>query len=311
MAVSKGELAAPPPSLAISGQLSFSERARAFYDLGKPNLTFLVVVTGVLGFYLAASAADVVPWIKIVPLLLGTAMTSMGACALNMYIERDLDARMKRTAGRPIPSGRVSPEEALAYALLTFTWGLGLLAVGTNLLVASLSLATGLLYAFVYTPAKRRGPISTWLGAVPGAVPPVMGWATVTGEIGLGGLALFTILFAWQFPHFLALARMLEEDYAKVGFRFLPTDDPSGTATGRQMFAGTLVLLAASLAPTALGLTGWIYSVGAVVIGLAFAFVALRACFVCDRPRALRVFLASISHLPALLGLIVLDRLLL
>lgn len=311
MALDKGELAAQPAGLGVAGQLSFADRARAFYALGKPNLTFLVVVTAVLGFYLAASAAEAVPWLKIVPLLLGTALTSMGACALNMYLERDLDAQMKRTATRPIPSGRVSPEEALAYALLTFVWGLALLAVGCSLLVASLSLFTALLYAFVYTPSKRWGPVSTWLGAVPGAVPPVMGWATVSGEIGLGGLALFVILFAWQFPHFLALARMLEEDYAKVGFRFLPANDPRGVRTGRQMFIGTLVLLAASLAPTALGLTGWIYSVGAILIGLVFAGVALKACFVCDRPRALRIFLASISHLPALLGLIVLDRLLL
>lgn len=307
MAVQKGELTAN--GLGIGTQLSAMDRARAFYALGKPNLTFLVVVTGVLGFYLAASTVEVVPWFKIVPLLLGTALTSMGACALNMYIERDLDAHMKRTATRPIPSGRVLPEEALAYALLTFTWGLAILAVGCDLWVACLSLCTGLLYAFVYTPSKRWGPVSTWLGAIPGAVPPVMGWVTVTGEIGLGGAALFAILFAWQFPHFLALARMLEEDYSKVGFRFLPKADPHGTKSGRQMFIGTLALLAASLTPTLLGLTGWIYSVGAVIIGLAFAFVALKACFVCDRPRALRVFLASISHLPALLGLIVLDRL--
>lgn len=311
MALVNGEIAADTAGLPASDALSFSDRARASYELGKPGLTFLVVVTAVLGFYLAASTVAVVPWAKLVHLVLGTSLTSMGACALNMYLERETDAVMKRTRVRPIPSGRVSPEAALAYALMTFTWGLAILAVGCDLLVACLSLSTGLLYAFVYTPSKRWGPVSTWIGAVPGAVPPVMGWATVTGEIGWGGLALFGILFAWQFPHFLALARMLEEDYAKVGFHFLPKNDPRGVKTGRQMFLGTALLLAFSLAPTALGLTSWIYTGGAVIIGAAFAFVALRACFGCDRPRALRVFLASISHLPALLGLIVLDRLLL
>jgi protoheme IX farnesyltransferase len=307
MQVEKGDLG----TLALSRAPSFVDRARAFYELGKPNLTFLVVVTSVLGFFMAAQTVEVVPWLRLIFLVVGTALTSMGACALNMYIERDIDPLMKRTAARPIPSGRVSPEEALAFSLFTFTWGLAQLALFCGPLVAILSLLTGLLYAFVYTPAKRWGPISTWLGAVPGAVPPVMGWASVTGDLGLGGAALFAILFAWQFPHFLALAFMLRDDYAKVGFRFLPALDPTGARAGRAMFVGCLALLAASLSPWALGLVGWLYAAGAALIGLAFAGVALKACFGCERTRALRVFLASISYLPALLGLMVLDRIVL
>ena len=307
MQVDKGDVAA----LTLSRAPSVAERARAFYALGKPNLTFLVVVTAVLGFFMASQQVEVIPWARLVFLIIGTALTSMGACALNMYLERDIDPVMKRTADRPIPSGRVSPEEALAFSLFTFTWGLAQLALFCGLLVAVLSLLTGLLYAFVYTPAKSWGPVSTWLGAIPGAVPPVMGWASVTGDIGWGGVALFAILFAWQFPHFLALAFMLKDDYAKAGFRFLPTNDPSGARAGRAMFVGCLALLAASLAPYGLGLAGGLYAGGAVLIGLAFAFVAVRACWGCERTRALRVFLASISYLPALLGLMVLDRILL
>lgn len=308
MAVSKTGAAASAAALPTA-EYSFADRARAFYALGKPNLSLLVVVTAVLGFYLAASGLEVVPWTKVVYLVLGTGLTSMGACALNMYIERDLDAQMKRTAKRPIPAGIVAPEEALAFAMFTFTWGLAQLAVFCGVLVAALSLVTGLLYAFVYTPSKRWGPISTWIGAIPGAVPPVMGWAAVTGEIGWGGLALFAILFAWQFPHFIALAVMLEEDYAKVDFRFLPTPDPDGRRAGRAMFVGTLVLLVASLAPVALGLASWLYAAGAVVSGLAFLVVAARTLEACPRPKALKVFLASISYLPALLAFLVLDRL--
>lgn len=307
MAVPQGEMA----TVATVGRPASQRvaRARAFYELGKPNLTGLVIITGVLGFYLATGTVTEVSWLSLVALVAGTALTSIGACSLNMYIERDIDRLMDRTQVRPIPSGRVSAEEALAFSLLTFVWGVAILAVGCNLLVAALSFATGLLYAFVYTPSKRWGPISTWLGAVPGAVPPVMGWAAVTGEIGWGGAALFTILFAWQFPHFLALAFMLKDDYDKAGFRFLPKQDSSGARAGRQMFIGTLVLIAASVTPTLLGLTAQLYAVGAVIIGLAFSWVALKACFGCDRPRALRVFLASISYLPALLVLIIVDRL--
>ncbi len=311
MAVSEGEMAGTPvEALVLPSSSGLLIRARAFYELGKPNLTLLVVITGLLGYYLAVGSIGAIDWLAVVALVAGTALTSMGACALNMYIERDIDCSMTRTEGRPIPSGRITAEEGLAFSLLTFVWGLGILAVGNNLLVALLSLGTGLLYAFVYTPSKRWGPISTWLGAIPGAVPPVMGWAAVTGEIGMGGVILFVILFAWQFPHFLALAFMLKDDYDKVGFRFLPTNDPTGKRAGRQMFIGTLVLLAASVVPTGLGLTGWIYAAGAVVIGLIFAAVAVKACFGCQRPRALRVFLASISYLPALFALIVLDSLL-
>lgn len=296
--------------LVVPASPSFLIRARAFYELGKPNLTLLVVITGLLGYYLAAGSVAAIDWIAVIALVVGTGLTSMGACALNMYIERDIDRCMTRTEGRPIPSGRVSAEEGLAFSLLTFVWGLGILAVGNNLLVALLSLGTGLFYAFIYTPSKRWGPISTWLGAIPGAVPPVMGWAAVTGEVGMGGLILFVILFAWQFPHFLALAFMLKDDYEKVGFRFLPTNDPAGKRAGRQMFVGTLILLAASAVPTWLGLTSWVYAGGAVLIGLVFAGVAVKACFGCERTRALRVFLASICYLPALFAFIVLDSLL-
>lgn len=287
--------------------LSVKARVRAFYELGKPNLSTLVVITSVLGFYLASSGS--LAWVPLVFLVAGTALTAAGACALNMYIERDLDRVMLRTRSRPIPSGRVSPEAALAFSLLSFSSGFGVLWVACGVYPAALSLVTALIYGFVYTPLKRRGPISIWIGAIPGAIPPVMGWSAVTGEIGAGGLALFAILFAWQFPHFLALAYMYREDYARAGFRFLPEGDHDGRLAGRQIALGCVGLLLASLGPAVLGLTGPVYLAGALVAGLFFLAAGIRVARRSTLQNARRAFFASITYLPALLALLVLDRL--
>ena len=283
-------------------------RAQALYELSKPNLTGLVVVTSVLGFYLGLEPGTPlasVDWVKLVYLMMGTALTSAGACALNMYIERDLDARMRRTQQRPIPSGRLSADQALAFALIVFAWGFFDLLIFCGPYPALLALLTGLIYGFVYTPLKRRGPISIWVGAVPGAIPPVMGWAAVQGGLGLGGLSLFAVLFVWQFPHFLALAYMYREDYARAGFRFLPDDDRK---TGLHIVLGCAALLAASVLPAALGLVGRVYLVGALAFGVAFLAVGLQVLGGCTPKRARRVFFASIIYQPALLALLVLDR---
>lgn len=290
-------------------ELPLAARARAFYELGKPNLSALVVVTSVLGFYLASSSTAGLDWVRLVYLVIGTALTAAGACALNMYIERDIDAQMLRTRSRPIPSGRLSADEALAFSVVTFAWGFTQLLVFCGPYPAFLSLATGLIYAFVYTPAKRRGPSSIAIGAIPGAIPPVMGWAAVRGEIGAGGLALFAILFAWQFPHFLALAYMYEEDYRRGGFEFLFRDDPNGLKVGRAIAVGTLIVHSASLAPYVLGLTGGVYLVGAILAGAFFVWAGARVAIHTTLPRARQAFFASITYLPILLALMVLDRL--
>jgi protoheme IX farnesyltransferase len=297
--------ARPAPLLAAVGV-----RLRAYHELAKPNLSALVVVTAVLGFYLATPPGAGLDASRLAWLAIGTALTSAGACASNMVLERDLDRAMLRTRVRPIPSGRLGAEQALAFAVTAFVAGFAVLLLGTGLVPAALALFTALVYALVYTPLKRRGPVSIWVGAVPGAVPPVMGWAAVTGEVGAGGLALFAILFAWQFPHFLALAFMYRDDYARAGFRFLPEGDVDGARTGRHIALGCGLLLAASLGPALLGLTGPVYLAGALAAGLLFGAAGLRVARASNPRNARRAFLASIVYLPALLALLVLDRLL-
>lgn len=291
-------------------------KLRALHELGKPNLSLLVVVTAVIGFFLATTDAEsggttaVAGWLRALMLVVGTGLTAMGACAANMCREAHLDARMARTRARPIPSGRVSDMEAFAYSIGTFLIGFSFLHVFCGPLPALLALATTLVYAFVYTPSKLYGPISVWVGAVPGAIPPVMGWATVTQEIGFGGLALFALLFTWQFPHFLALAFMYRSDYARAGFRFLPEGD-DGRRTGFHIGIGTASVVLASLAPAGLGLVGPVYLTLALLAGAGFMAAGLKASRGLTAKSARRAFFASILYLPVILVAIVLDRLLL
>ncbi len=300
-----------PVSEAIPGPRPTSgfARLRALHELGKPNLSLMVVVTAVIGFFLAGpvSADRPVGWLQGLMLVAGTALTAFGACAANMVRERDIDARMVRTRGRPLPAGRVQKEEALAYALGTTALGFALLYVFTGPIPAWLSLGTTALYVFVYTPSKLRGPVSVWIGAVPGAIPPVMGWATVTQDVGPGAMALFALLFTWQFPHFLALAYMYRADYARAGFRFLPEVDTE-RRTGRHIGIGAAATVTASLSPFALGLTGPVYLGLAVLAGAAFLRPTLIAAGRLEAKTARRAFVASIIYLPVLLLSLVVDR---
>ncbi len=283
--------------------LSIGTRARAFYELSKPNLSFLVVVTGVLGSYLASSGLGSIDAFRVLHLMIGMMLTASGACAVNMYVERDLDVLMRRTRNRPIPSGKVTAKEALIFAVATFTIGFVELFIFTGWIPALLSLFTLLVYVFVYTPMKRRGPIAIAIGAIPGAVPPVMGWAAVRGDIGAGGIALFAILFLWQFPHFLALAFMYRDDYARAGFRFLPQKH-----IGFTIAFGSVLVVLASLAPYLMGLAGLVYLIGAVMIGVGFIIPCVRAWLDLTAARARGAFIASVTWLPALLALMLLDR---
>jgi protoheme IX farnesyltransferase len=280
---------------------------RAFYELAKPNLSALVVVTSVLGFYLASSTTAGTEWLRLIYLVAGTALTAAGACASNMVIEREHDAIMRRTRSRPIPSGRVRTAEAIVFAILMFLLGFAYLAIFCGWLPALLSLLSAVIYAALYTPMKRRGPIAVWIGAITGALPPVMGWATVTGEIGLGGAILFGILFAWQFPHFLALGFMYREDYRRAGFRFVSDDSER---VGRQVALGCAVLLVLTLLPIPIGLLGSIYGAGALIAGGLFLWAGIRFARSASMSRARAAFFASITYLPVLLASMVLDRLL-
>jgi protoheme IX farnesyltransferase len=284
-------------------------RLRAYHELAKPGLVGLVVLTGVLGFCLGAAKVGHLDWMKLVAFVVGTAATGGGACALNMFIEREADGRMRRTRDRPIPSGRLRAEEALAFALVNFTCGFLLLGLACGGIPAVLSLLTAVVYAFVYTPLKRRGPVAVAVGAVPGAIPPLMGWAAATGTVQVEAWSLFALLFAWQFPHFLALAFMYREDYARGGFRFLPQGPAEGVHTGRAIAAGTAAAVVASLGPVVFGLAEWVYGIGALAAGIAFARVSWAAWRSLTPQNARRVFLFSITYLPALLFLLVLDQL--
>lgn len=275
-------------------------------ELTKPRIASLVTVTAAVGFVLGSSAA--VDLAGLAAALIGTALAAGGAGALNQVVERDVDARMRRTSDRPVPAGRVDPNTGLAYGLMLAALGLTILWFGANPWTSILGLITILLYIGVYTPLKKVTALNTLVGAVPGAIPPVMGWVASRGSLDWGAAALFSILFLWQLPHFLSIAWMYREDYARGGLKMLPTQDASGRMTGRVAASYGLALVPVSLAPTVLGLAGGLYFTGAMVLGVAFFGFAAALAVRRDRIRARRLLLASVTYLPALLALLVVDR---
>ncbi|PYP30382.1 MAG: protoheme IX farnesyltransferase [Gemmatimonadetes bacterium] len=278
----------------------------AFLELTKPRITQLVLLTAAAGFYLGAgSVVDL--WL-LLHTLLGTALVAAGTNAFNQLRERDVDARMQRTRGRPLPSGRLSPRAAGAFAGVISVLGVVYLALAVNLLTAGLAALTLASYVLLYTPLKRKTSLNTLIGAVPGALPIVGGWTAAGGALGPAVLALFWILFLWQLPHFLALAWIYREDYRRGGLAMLSVDDPDGRATGWMALLYAVALLPVSLTPTLLGVTGARYFVGAVMLGAVYVGVAAALTRAATTARAWRVFLASIVYLPALLTLMVLDK---
>jgi protoheme IX farnesyltransferase len=275
-------------------------------ELTKPRITFMVLLTAGIGILMAAVETPSVE--LVLATLAGTWLVAAGSSALNHAIEHELDALMMRTANRPVASGRMRVRAAVAFGLLLGCGGLLLLAWRVNWLTAILGLIAFLGYVVVYTPLKVRSPLSTVVGAVPGAIPPMMGWTAIAGELQPGAWVLFGVLFLWQLPHFLAIAWMCRADYARAGFPMLPVVQPDGRSTARQMVLYSLALIPVSLAPTALGLAGPGYFVGALALGLFYT--TLSVAFVFDRSdgAARRVLLASVLYLPAVLGVLVLDR---
>ncbi len=278
-----------------------------YLELAKPRITLLVVITAAVGYFMAGKGAL---WpLGLAHVMLGTGLVSAGASVLNQVLERDADARMRRTRNRAIPSGRVSPEAGLAYGVLLGLGGVVYIALALNLLTAILAAATLASYVFVYTPLKRVTTLNTLIGAVPGALPPVGGWAAATGALPREAWALFLIVFLWQVPHFLAIAWLLREDYARGGFRMLSVEDPEGRSTGRHIVLSALALVPVSLAPTLLGMTGAAYFFGALGLTLAFAGLGLWTALRPVDARARWLFLGSIVYLPALLAVMMVDRL--
>jgi protoheme IX farnesyltransferase len=275
-------------------------------ELFKMRLTALVLVTTLVGFYLGSRAP--VSWMLMFNTLFGTALLASGAAALNQLIEREHDAKMRRTQDRPLPSGRLTADAVLMIGGACGVLGLLYLALTVNLLTAGLGALTIGSYLFVYTPLKRITTLNTVIGAIPGALPPLMGWTAARGELSAEGWSLFAVLCFWQLPHFLAIAWMYREQYAQAGFVMLPVVDPTGERTGRQAVWHTLGLLPVSLCPFLFKMVGPVYLVGALALGIAFLWCAFQFSRQLSLQRARVLFFASIIYLPSLLALMVLDK---
>jgi protoheme IX farnesyltransferase len=274
--------------------------------LTKPRVLVMVLVTTLMGYNLGLTgSAD---YFHLIHLLIGTLLAAGGTLALNQYWERDVDARMARTRTRPLPAGRLQPLEALLLGSALTLLGTAYLAALVGTLAALVTAATAILYLFAYTPLKQRSALCTLVGAVPGALPPVAGWAAARGDVALGAWVLFGVLFLWQLPHTLSIARLYRDDYARAGVRVLPVIDPDGASTERQIVLACVALLAVSLLPSVIGWTGPIYLAGALALGLAFAAVGVAQAVVPSSRAARRLLLASLLYLPLLLGLLALDR---
>jgi protoheme IX farnesyltransferase len=295
-----------PAAVVRLERLSARERVAAYLELTKPRITFLIVLTSAAGFALASPGR--VDYARMLSAMLGIALLSSGIATINQYMERDLDALMRRTANRPLPTGKLLPWEALAFGTALTVLAEIYLAVFVNPLSALLGLTVIAGYLFAYTPLKTRTSLSTMVGAFPGAVPPLIGWAAARGDVGLEAWVLFAILFLWQFPHFLAIAWMYREDYGRAGILMLPVVEPDGRVTAQQIVVYTVLLLPVSLLPVALGISGKVYLYGAIVLGLLFLYSSVRAAFSKSRQEARRLLLASVIYLPLLFILMVLDR---
>jgi len=280
-----------------------------YFALAKPRLNVLVVATSAAGYYLGAASTAALDLPAMAAAVGGTALVAGGAAALNQVYERDTDALMRRTRMRPLPDGRVTSADARLFGLLLSAAGLALLGARANLLAAALALATLVVYLIIYTPMKRRSPMATLVGAVPGALPPLIGWVASHGRLTMGGGALFLIVFLWQIPHFMAIAWMYRDDYGKAGFPMLPVIEPDGRRTGRQAVVYAAVLVPASLIPTVVGLSGLTYAAVALVLGAALLWLAMRFAATRSDSSARWLFLASITYLPLLWVVMMADKL--
>ena len=279
-------------------------RTADYAILTKPRITLLVVITAYIGFALGAATlpGGDWSWIALTGTLLGTALSCMGASAFNQVYERDTDALMQRTANRPLPAGRRSVREATIVATLLSVVGVLMLWATSNGLAASASAFTILSYTCLYTPLKRVTSLAVWIGAVPGAMPPIIGYAAATETIGLPAILVFAIMFLWQIPHFLAIAWLYRDEYARAGLQMLPVVQPDGASTFRQIVATTFVLLPLGLLPTLIGITGLIYFGVAMLSGLLFIAMALALVMNPTRGRARSLFFASLIYLPVVLA---------
>jgi protoheme IX farnesyltransferase len=288
----------------------FSETGAAvnkFLELTKPRITVFILMSTGIGFVSGTRLGAPWTWLQLLHTLLGTFLIASGTAALNQWYEREGDGLMHRTRMRPIPSGRVSANAALIFGILISTAGFLELSAGVNLLTGFLALFTLASYLFVYTPLKRRSPISTTIGAIPGAMPPLIGYAAASGHLNFEAGILFLILFVWQFPHFYAIAWMYKDDYARAGIRMLPVVEPDLNSTARRILWFSLLLVPLSLAPAFMAMAGNVYLVGAILLSGYVLYAGLQAMALRTLTQARRVLLASIVYLPVLYGLLALD----
>lgn len=284
---------------------------QAYIELTKPRITWLILMSTGIGYVFGMSAAPAgasFSWWTLFHTLLGTALIASGTAALNQWYESQADAKMHRTRQRPIPSGRVGRTPALLFAVALSVAGFAELAWLVNPLTGLLGLFTLATYIFIYTPMKQRSPHSTSFGSIPGAMPPVIGFAASAGTLNWAAAALFAILFVWQFPHFYAIAWMYREDYGRAGIKMLPVVEPDGESTARRILVFLLLLLPTSILPTLLGMTGALYLAGAVALGIYFLHAGVQVMRDRSLLKARAVLMASVLYLPALYGLMLLDR---
>ncbi len=280
----------------------------SYLELTKPRITVFILMSTAIGFLCGMHEAGGWTVWTLLHALIGTGLIASGTAALNMWYERDADAKMNRTKARPIPSGRILPVHAFWFGMLLSVAGFAELWAGANLLTGLLGLFTMASYLLVYTPLKQRSPHSTTIGAIPGAMPPLIGYAAACGKLTTEAWILYAILFLWQFPHFYAIAWMYREDYERAGIRMLPVVEPDGESTSRRILLFSLLLIPISLIPKFISMAGNLYLIGALALGLMFVYAGARVAFDRTRLRARGVLLASVVYLPLLYGLLVLDH---
>jgi protoheme IX farnesyltransferase len=282
-------------------------RSRDYVSLMKPRLNLLVVASTLAGY--AMADGETLGALRVAALLAGTLFVAGGASAFNQVIERDSDALMRRTRNRPLPAQRLQPLDGVVFATAITLAGVLLIVAAANLLAGAVALGTLVIYAAIYTPLKRKTSFSTVIGAIPGALPPIIGWAAASGELPIEAWTLFGVMFLWQLPHFLAIAWMCRDDYTRAGFPMLPVIEPDGRSTGRQSVVYAAALVPLSLAPAPMHMSGDVYLAGALVLGVGFLWLAWRFARTRADGDARRLFFGSILYLPVLWILMIADKL--
>ncbi len=298
-------MATPANAIVVTQPLTIGEKAAAYLELTKPRITFMVVLSALAGFCLASKNG--INWVGFLHFAVGVSLLSSGTSTLNQFLERESDKLMRRTMRRPLPAGKLSATAALVFGLLTALLGEAYLALVVNPLTAWLGLAALVSYVLMYTPLKQKTTLCTAIGAFPGALPPLLGWAAASNEIGLGGGVMFAILLLWQFPHFHAIAIMYAEDYARADIKMLPVVEPDLKSTSLQIIGYAALLMPVSLLPFFFGMSGWVYLFAALLLGTAFLFISINAACSKTKADARKLLKASVIYLPILYIVMVLN----